>query len=108
VNFEPDPVTGWRMRPNHRSQWTIDGIASSYVSDGDGYRRWEIEPRWGDSMPRRRIVLLGDSLSFGTGLDYTMTFGALIESSSPAVENRALANTHSWWIVIGSARSATR
>jgi len=90
VNFVLDPVTGWRMRSNHRFQWTIDGIASSYVSDGDGYRTWEIEPQWGGSMPRRRIVLLGDSFTFGTGVDYAQTFGALIESSSTAVENRAM------------------
>lgn len=91
AHFVRDPITGWRMKPNHRFSWTIDGVKSTYVSDAEGYRTWAERGRRRDfSAAKRRIVLVGDSFTFGTGVDYGQTFGALIESSSTAVKNLAM------------------
>lgn len=91
ANFVADPVTGWRMRPNHSFSWTIDGVTSTYVADDEGYRTWgDAGRRRSFQDGQRRVVLVGDSFTFGTGVDYRQTFGALIASSSTAVRNLAM------------------
>jgi hypothetical protein len=90
ANFVVDAEVGWRMRPGHSFRWRIEQ-SNLYVSDEDGYRTWEeIEPRREFSRSERRIVLIGDSFTFGTGVDYGETYGALLESRRTAVKNLAM------------------
>jgi hypothetical protein len=91
-SFVVDAELGWRMRPDHRFTWTmIDGQTNEYVSDAEGYRTSEeVERKKDFAAAERRIVLIGDSFTFGTGVDYRDTFGARIESSTTAVKNMAM------------------
>jgi hypothetical protein len=70
ANFVVDAVTGWRMRPRHQF-W------GSYRSNEQGFRaNSDFDP----SDARKKIVLTGDSFTFGFGVDYDKTYGAIIES----------------------------
>lgn len=76
-NFLSDPVTGWRMRPNHILSLKTQEMQAAYQSNTQGFRAAE------DFKPaetRKRIVLAGDSFTFGYGVEYDETFGALIEN----------------------------
>ncbi len=72
-----DPVLGYRMRPDVvkvGSQWSADEPA------------WTNSQGWRDEeMPRernpdkRRVVVLGDSFTFGMGVDYGQRFSEYLE-----------------------------
>jgi lysophospholipase L1-like esterase len=88
-NFVPDPEIGWRMRPHH--EFTVENAEYHvrYRSNAQGFR----DERKADTPEKsRKIVLVGDSFSFGQGVPFDQTFGALIESRLPetAVHNLAL------------------
>jgi hypothetical protein len=76
-NFDSDLDTGWRMRPNHEFNWSIDGHMNTYRSNRQGFRS---ERNFLDS-PGMLIAVTGDSFTWGTGVDYGETFGALIEKN---------------------------
>ena len=71
-----DPLIGWK-KPGGGAQLheTLDySVAFSANSDGfRGEREFTIEPGM------RRIAFLGDSFTFGTGVDHQETFPHLIE-----------------------------
>ena len=76
-HFVADPETGWRMRPQHQFSWTFDGVASAYRSNSQGFRsnsEFDLTDR------RKKIVLVGDSFTFGAGVEYDETYGARLES----------------------------
>lgn len=83
-NFEPDPHTGWRMRPSRAFEWTHDGRATSYRSNARGFRaQREFVP---GGVPV--VGLAGDSFTWGTGVAYPETFGARLEQRLAGVEVR--------------------
>jgi hypothetical protein len=74
-NFVADAQTGWRMRPNHQFRWTIDGHSNTYRSNRQGFR----SDRDFQPSPHSLIGVIGDSFTWGTGVDYAETFGHLLE-----------------------------
>ena len=74
------PVYGWRLRPSWQGQ-TRDG--RSVRLNRAGFRG----PAAGEGAPgRRRVLLLGDSLTFGTGVEDRETFAARLGGLAPALE----------------------
>ena len=89
ANFVPDPEIGWRMRPGHEFIVDTEEYHVTYRSNAQGFR----DERKTDTPDQsRRIALVGDSFTFGQGVPFDQTFGALIESRLPstAVHNLAL------------------
>jgi len=89
ANFVPDPEIGWRMRPEHEFIVDTEEYHVRYRSNAQGFR----DERKVDTPEKsRKIVLVGDSFSFGQGVPFDQTFGALIESRLPrtAVHNLGL------------------
>ena len=89
ANFVPDPEIGWRMRPNHEFSVDTEEYHVRYRSNAQGFR----DERKADGPEKsRKIVLVGDSFTFGQGVPFDQTFGSLIESQLPgtAVHNLAL------------------
>lgn len=79
-NFVVDPSTGWRMRPNITEY--LSGISAkhgyrvNYRSNEQGFRS---ELDFGRAASPKRIVLVGDSFTFGTGVELEKTFGELLK-----------------------------
>jgi hypothetical protein len=75
-NFVIDRHTGWRMAKDRTFRWKIglDEKLNTYTSNLDGFR--SDKEFNGDGS----IVLIGDSFTFGTGVSYANTFGALLEN----------------------------
>lgn len=74
-NFVADPLTGWRMRPTTEFRWRIDGHWNHYRSNQQGFRS---ELDFSRAASPNRIILVGDSFTFGTGVEIEETFGALL------------------------------
>ena len=74
------PIYGWRLRPSWRGQ-TRDG--RTVVLNGAGFRGPAASA---DPPGRRRALLLGDSLTFGTGVEDGETFAAQLARLAPALE----------------------
>jgi len=80
-NFLADDLTGWRMRPNHEFTWiTAEGKPHVYRSNSQGFRALA---DFTAADQRKRIVLAGDSYTFGAGVDVEDTFGAVLQQKSP-------------------------
>jgi hypothetical protein len=79
-NFVVDELTGWKMRPNHEFTWITEGKAHVYRSNSQGFRA---DADFSGSDPRKRVVLAGDSYTFGAGVDAPDTFGAVLQQKSP-------------------------
>ena len=74
------PIYGWRLRPSWQGR-TRDGRAVSL--NGAGFRG----PAAGaGAAGRRRVVVLGDSLTFGTGVEDGETFVAQLAGLAPSLE----------------------
>jgi len=75
-NFVVDEHTGWRMRSAHTFTWRIGDEAQdhTYKSNADGFRSMM------EFSEQGSIALVGDSFTFGTGIAYEQTFGAVLES----------------------------
>ncbi len=78
TNFEPDWATGWRMKPNRSFVLRMQGRQSTYASNAQGARS---PVDFTEDCRRPRIVLVGDSFFFGTGLPYDETIGAQLADS---------------------------
>jgi len=74
-NFEADADTGWRMQRSREFEWSIDGHRNTYRSNRQGFR----SNRDFDHPSPLLIGAVGDSFTWGTGVDYKETFGHLIE-----------------------------
>jgi hypothetical protein len=76
-NFIVDPATGWRMHPNHTFVLSKPEFRNTYHANAQGFRRnGDFDP----AERRRKIVLIGDSFTFGIGVEYEETYGFQIES----------------------------
>jgi hypothetical protein len=78
-NFVADPSTGWRMRPNITEFLSSirDGHRVNYRSNKQGFRS---QLDFDQATSPNRIVLVGDSFTFGTGVEIEETFGALLNA----------------------------
>jgi len=74
------PVYGWTPRPSFR--YTLAG--SETTINRLGYRGREVASA--RTPGRRRIVMLGDSITFGYGVRDGETFSAVIETLDPRLE----------------------
>lgn len=74
-NFEPDTKTGWRMQRSREFEWEIDTHRNVYRSNRQGFR----SDRDFDHPSSMLIGAVGDSFTWGTGVEYSETFGHLIE-----------------------------
>ncbi|MEQ9570152.1 MAG: hypothetical protein RLN75_08175 [Longimicrobiales bacterium] len=77
VTFHADPSVGWRMVPNAEFEWTIDGRSNRYVANEQGFRSPYTRAEF--AAGERRVVVLGDSFTFGTGVDSEDSWPALID-----------------------------
>lgn len=89
LNFVADQSTGWRMRPRHEFKWIIAGSWDTYRSNAQGFRG---QADFTLRTQKQKIVLVGDSFTFGTGVEYAETYGALIEAQlhSSVIYNLAM------------------
>ncbi|HEX6464209.1 MAG TPA: SGNH/GDSL hydrolase family protein [Vicinamibacterales bacterium] len=75
--FMPDPVIGYRLRPNARSRFVTSEFETTIAINGQGVRDdREIGPK---ASGERRIVVLGDSLVLSVQVDVRQTFCRLLE-----------------------------
>jgi hypothetical protein len=80
-NFIADEITGWRMRRAHEFTWITENIGHTYRSNTQGFRA---EGEFTATDARMKIVLVGDSYTFGAGSDFQATFGSVLQHKSPA------------------------
>jgi len=83
-----DPALGWKMLPNHEWLSDTEEYQVRYRSNAQGFR-----DERGDAREKpHRIALVGDSLTFGHGVEFDQTYGALLEAQLPetAVDNFGL------------------
>lgn len=79
-----DPELGWALRPNARATSWRTGAAVQYRINADGWR--------GEDLPRDkpsgtlRVVLLGDSRTFGYGVPIEQHFSELLEGYFRSLE----------------------
>jgi GDSL-like Lipase/Acylhydrolase family len=71
-----DPLIGWKLPPNATVEESGVDYDVSYQANPQGFRSPQDFER---ATPRRRIVLLGDSYTFGTGVEQGQTFAARLE-----------------------------
>ena len=81
---EHDEKLGWRHVPGKRIA-DFYGPGASITINDDGFR--DTGPILGRKSPDRfRLVVLGDSLTMGYGVDDGLTFPALMEAANPGLE----------------------
>jgi hypothetical protein len=86
--FEAHPAYGYRLHPNRvlRHEYPAgSGRAVVLHANADGFRGAAI----GDAGARRRVTVLGDSMTFGEGVEEAERFTERLEAVEPAwrVEN---------------------
>jgi hypothetical protein len=78
---QADPFIGWRMPPGARVRAAAAfDPAPMYLADSLGFRRGSSAP---PARAGNRIALIGDSFTFGAGVDYDDTFAARLERDLP-------------------------
>ncbi len=75
ANFASDPDTGWRMHGNHVFTRNADGVPITYRSDANGFRTGDDAPA---PLRSQLVALVGDSQTWGFGVPFEQTFGALL------------------------------
>jgi lysophospholipase L1-like esterase len=77
--FTPDPVIGYRLRPNARTRFVTAEFDTTIAINGQGVRDdAEIGPK---PANERRILVLGDSLVLSVQVEQQQTFCQLLEAS---------------------------
>lgn len=76
--FMPDPVIGYRLRPDARTRFVTEEFEASIAINAQGVR--EDGPIGPKAPNERRIVILGDSLVLSVQVDLQQTFGRLLEA----------------------------
>jgi hypothetical protein len=66
------------MRPGHHFQWVTEGRSIDYDADESGFRTGANDRGHGDQP--HRMVILGDSFMWGTGVQFPETTGAILEA----------------------------
>lgn len=79
-HFVADPDLGWRIRPGHTWTRETEEFRAVYRGNGHGFRAsFDYVPE----EPRRKIVVAGDSFTFGLGVDVEATYPALLAAAIP-------------------------
>ena len=77
--FMPDPLIGYRLRPNARTRFVTAEFDTTIAINGQGVRDdAEIGPK---PANERRIVVLGDSLVLSVQVERRQTFCALLQDA---------------------------
>ena len=79
-----DPDLGIRMLPNVRARVRHESGGFLIAANSDGFRDKEFQVR--RSPGKRRILLYGDSFTYGDGVARTDRFGDLLQAALPDVE----------------------
>jgi hypothetical protein len=74
--YDSDPVLGWHGRPNVRMRFRRADFDVLVEHDADGWRRAEPPPPAGAT---RRVLVLGDSLAWGRGVEQGAVFSDLLQ-----------------------------
>lgn len=77
---ESDPVLGWRGKPNVRMRFRRPDFDAEIAHGPDGYRLPDPPP---PAAPRRRVLLLGDSFTWGWGVDQGELFSDRLQRKRP-------------------------
>ncbi len=72
-----DPHLGWKLPPDTVLHETLDEYSVDYTSNPQGFRS---RRDYREPVSGRRIAFLGDSYTFGSGVEDDETFAALLES----------------------------
>ncbi|HET6468640.1 MAG TPA: SGNH/GDSL hydrolase family protein [Geminicoccaceae bacterium] len=73
----PDPKIGFLYRPNYRGEIRRNELGFGYTTDANGFRNpTPVEPP-------ADIVILGDSMAFGYGVEDDQTWSALLARARP-------------------------
>jgi hypothetical protein len=76
----PDAELGWVMIPDHEFVHATDEYRVTYRSNAQGFRDQRRRPPAPDD---RVVAIVGDSFSFGYGVAFEDTFGAILETRLP-------------------------
>ena len=87
-----DDLTGWTFVPDHHGQAVIDGRTIDYATDRFGYR----VARAGDQtdLARPTIILAGESVIHGYGLQWGETIGAQLQAMTGVPVASIAVNAH--------------
>jgi len=76
----PDPTLGWRLNPSWRGTHAHHDFDARYSINAGGFRGLDARNR---SPAARNIALVGDSFTFGIGVNDDETFASLLNRSQP-------------------------
>mgnify|MGYP001558276613 CR=1 FL=1 len=79
--YTHDPVIGWRLQPNQSCRQKTVEYDIQYKTNGKGLRDDE-EHSYVKDPAKKRIVILGDSHTFGQGVALENTFEKLLERNT--------------------------
>jgi len=79
-SFKFDKNVGWKMVPNNNFQWITEKKRIKYYSNEKGFRVSKNHTSL-DKYNHKKVLILGDSHSWGLGLEYDKTFGGLVDRS---------------------------
>ena len=75
--FEQDPDAGYRLRGSYRNEIRVPEYRTAVCTDAEGYRIAEDAPRHRDGDVR--MLAIGDSFTFGVGVNAEDAFPAVLE-----------------------------
>ena len=79
-----DPLLGWSHIPNSVGAFDSHGFESTVRINSKGFR--DVERTYDRDESKYRIVVLGDSMVWGWGVQQEETFVALLEKQCPRIE----------------------
>ena len=82
--IEYHPTRGWATRPNVSVTYGKPEFANVFTHNSMGFRGPEIDPL--ERQGRIRILALGDSMTYGFGVENDETYSALLEQLDPRLQ----------------------
>jgi lysophospholipase L1-like esterase len=82
--LRPDPRLGWRLREGWQGPFALPQRTTQVVISAQGLRDESYGPY--PAPGRRRVLLLGDSMAWGFGVEKQETFEKLLEDRLPDVD----------------------
>jgi len=87
-----DDLTGWSFVPDHHGQAEVDGRAVDYATDRFGYRVAQAGEQ--TDLARPTIILAGESVMHGYGLQWGETIGAQVQAMTGVPVANIAINAH--------------
>jgi hypothetical protein len=75
--FESDPQAGYRLRSHYSSEVRVPEYRTRIITDAEGYRTSDSETPLPDAV---RLLAVGDSFTFGVGVDAEKAFPEQLEA----------------------------